>query len=158
MIDKVFQSLDRDIARLNQTLRKDGVAEIPRFFIKLLGQTAVIAAKLDIPVFATADVDAYANFTWLAKERFCAILAEEGLHYDELSNEIWMPRETTYSSIYSGLTFDGYRADLEYVLISKALKAKAKNRVLIRDYLVAGASPLFLNLCKIYGIDLEEFV
>lgn len=44
------------------------------------------------------------------------------------------------------------------VLLSKALKAPAKNRSLLTEYLAMGASERFLELAEKYHLDLEQFV
>lgn len=49
-------------------------------------------------------------------------------------------------------------AEPEAVLVSKALKAPDKNRVLITDYLAHGPSPRFLALAEKYHVDLEQFL
>jgi hypothetical protein len=102
------------------------------------------------------DVDAYANFVWPAREKFCDILKKNHLIYDTLSNEIWMPEETRYVHLYKGYVVDGYYAESEYVLLSKVAKAPEKNRNLILQYIAKGPSQLFLALCEKYKIDLNE--
>src|SRR3989338_4544551 len=146
MIQKIFKELDREVLATNQELREQSSLEIPRFFIKILGQTALIEAKVDLTLFATLDVDAYANFSSYAKTLFSNILRKHGLFYDEHSNEIWMPQETEYLSIFKGQTFDGYIAKPEFVLVSKLLKAPEKNRNILIEYLSKGPSDLFLKL------------
>ena len=158
MIDKIFKELDREVAATNRELREQSSLEIPRFFIKILGQTALIEAKLDLTLFATLDVDAYANFSSYAKALFSKVLQKHGLFYDELSNEIWMPQETEYLLMFKGQSFDGYIAKPEFVLVSKLLKARDRNRNIIIEYLAKGPSALFLKLCKAYKVNLEEFV
>ncbi len=135
---------------MNQEFQKEGTATVPFFYIKVLGQTALIEAKVD--------VDAYANFQWSAREKFCEILAEQGLVYDDLSQEIWMPSETIYWVIYKSKNMEDAIAEPEYVLLSEALKAPLKNRNLINEYLASGPEKLFLGLCKKYRVDLEYFV
>ena len=158
MLKEVFAKLDHEIAAFNRNCRQEGSAEIPHFFIKVLGQTALIEAKVELTLFATMDVDAYANFQWAAREKFSQVLREYDLVYDGLSQEIWMPKETEYTLVYYSADFDGMVALPEYVLLSKALKAKVKNKNLISEYLGLGASTLFLELCIKYKVDLGYFV
>ena len=49
-------------------------------------------------------------------------------------------------------------ADIDAVLLSKALKAPLKNRALIVEYVAAGASERFYALAARYGLDLEQFL
>lgn len=158
MLYKIFEELDHKILTTNQELRAEGALEIPHFFIKVLGQTALIEASIELNLFATVDVDAYANFNWLAKSLFSEVLSKYGLFYDELSSEIWMPKETEYLSYFKGKSFESYLARAEYILLSKLLKAPEKNRILLLEYLAKGASDLFLNLCAQYQVDLEDFL
>ncbi len=158
MLHKIFEELDRKILETNQELRKEGTLEIPNFFIKVLGQTALIEASLELNLFATVDIDAYANFNWHAKSLFSEILSKHGLFYDEHSLEIWMPEETEYLSFFKARCFHAYIAKPEYILLSKLLKAPEKNRTLLLEYLSKNPSKLFLSLCTKYKVNLEEFL
>jgi hypothetical protein len=53
-----------------------------------------------------------------------------------------------YTCIYGGHFIKLSVADLDSILISKALKAPIKNRALITDYLARGASSQFLKMAK----------
>lgn len=145
MLKIIFEELDLKISLANRELREQGSLEIPRFFIKILGQSALIEAKIDLQLFATIDVDAYVNFNSYAKTLFSSVLKKHNLFYDELSNEIWMPKETQYVHIFKGQTFDGFIAQAEFVLVSKLLKAPAKNRNILIEYLSKEPSDLFFE-------------
>ena len=69
-----------------------------------------------------------------------------------------MPTETRYTSLYVGQFVTLEVADLESVLVSKGLKAPAKNRAIVTEYLASGASPRFMALSTKYGLDLEQFL
>ena len=69
-----------------------------------------------------------------------------------------MPCETQYLLLYEGRHVEGYLADIDAILISKALKAPQKNRALITEYIAKGASERFMSLAGIYNLDLESFV
>ena len=155
MLLNIFQQLDQEIIELNLELQAEGSREIPKFYIKIVGQSALLEANTGLALTATMDVDAYANFVWLAREKFCDILKKHHLIYDSLSNEIWMPEETKYVHLYKGFVVDGYYAELEYVLLSKIAKAPEKNKNLILQYIAKGPSQLFLQLCGTYKIDLK---
>ncbi len=155
---KIFQKLDEKVTKVNREFREDSSPEIPRFYIKILGQTALIEAHLGLNLFATIDVDAYANFNWLAKTLFADLLLQHHLVFDELSSEIWMPEETEYVHIFRGDNFDGYIAQHEYVLISKLLKAPEKNLNIIIEYIAKKPSDLFFKMCQKYKIDLKELL
>ncbi len=155
MLLNIFQQLDQEIIELNLELQSEGSREIPKFYIKIVGQSALLEANTGLALTATMDVDAYANFVWLARVKFCDILKKHHLIYDSLSNEIWMPEETKYVHLYKGFVVDGYYAESEYVLLSKIAKAPEKNKNLILQYIAKGPSQLFLQLCGKYKIDLK---
>jgi hypothetical protein len=69
-----------------------------------------------------------------------------------------MPRETRYTELYAGRFVQMLLADADAVLLSKALKAPAKNLPLIVEYLAAGASDRFLKLADKYHLNLEQFL
>jgi len=152
---KIFQQLDLEIIDLNLQLQAEGSREIPKFYVKIVGQSALLEANTGLVLNATMDIDAYANFVWVAREMFCNILNQNHLVYDDLSNEIWMPEETKYVHLYNGYVVDSYYAEPEYVLLSKIVKAPQKNKNLIVQYLAKGPSKLFLLLCKKYNVDLK---
>lgn len=155
MLLEIFEQLDQEIIALNLELQAEGSREIPKFYVKIVGQSALMEANTGLILTATMDVDAYANFVWLAREKFCDILGTHHLIFDGLSNEIWMPEETEYVHLYKGYVVDGYYAEPEYVLLSKISKAPKKNRNLLLQYIAKGPSELFLRLCKKYEVDLE---
>lgn len=155
MLLKIFKQLDQEILALNLELHAEGSREIPKFYIKVVGQSALLEGNTELVLNATMDIDAFSNFVWVARERFCDILKQNHLVYDNLSNEIWMPEETKYVHFYKGYIVDGYYAEPEYVLLAKVVKSPKKNRTLILQYLAKGPSKLFLQLCKKYKVDLE---
>jgi hypothetical protein len=69
-----------------------------------------------------------------------------------------MPREARYDAFFKGRFVRVLLADPESILLSKALKAPAKNRQLIVEYLASGASERFLGLARKYHVDLEQFL
>ena len=158
MLFKIFEKLDQEIMNLNEEFRAEGSSEIPKFHIKILGQSALIESNIALALNSTIDIDAYADFIWVAREKFCEILKENNLVFDELSNEIWMPDETKYISLYEGQFVNGFYAEPEYVLLSKALKAPEKNKNLIVQYISIGPTQIFLDLCKKYHVNLEDFL
>jgi hypothetical protein len=151
MLKQAFARLDARLAAENQRRRSEGRPLLPRATFRVLGQTALIEAKLDLELAATMDVDAVA-------QTFNEILSATGQHWDPHSGEIWMPPETQYSSLFLGQYVEALLARPEYVLISKALKARDKNRNLIIEYLAKSPSELFLGLAQKYQVDLEWFL
>ncbi len=158
MLKKVFQELDDWISDINDERRREGGVTVGKCYIKVLGQLALIEAKLGLALAATQDVDALTNASSEVMNALNSILKKYRKHWDANSHEIWMPTETKYHLIHSGINVKGEVAQPEYVILSKALKAPAKNKSLMIEYLAKGPSPLFMNLAKKYKLNLDSFV
>ena len=123
----------------------------------MLGQSALWAAGVDLALTATQDLDAYADYESAVQREFERLLAENGQVLDPHGREVWMPRETRYDPLYLGTSVEAFVADVDAVLISKALKAAEKNMALVTEYLAKGASERFFELARKYRLDLEQF-
>jgi hypothetical protein len=75
-----------------------------------------------------------------------------------MSRWIEVSRETKYRKLYAGRFVQLLVAEPEAVLLSKALKAPAKNRSLIAEYLASGPSERFKSLARKYDLELEQFL
>lgn len=155
---QVFERLDAWVAKENAVLRADGLPGYRTCEIRVLGQTALLLADTGLHLAATQDVDVRADYPFAVQKKFEALLAREGLHLDPVGHEAWMPAETEYREIYAGVNVRGLIAEADFVLISKALKAPAKNRTLLVEYLAWGPSERFLELAETYDVDLEAFL
>lgn len=158
MLKGVAQQLDRWIAEQNRLCRQEGAPLLKPCTIKVLGQAALLEANLGIALAVTNDVDVRADYEWSIERTFEQLLAEAGRALDPLGHEEWMPRETRYNDHFRGPFVHLLLAEPEAILLSKALKAPDKNRVLITEYLARGASERFLDLAEKYGLDLEQFL
>lgn len=158
MIKEVLQELDTWIQRQNQERKSEGTLLLGRAVIRVLGQTALLEANLNIEILGTADVDAYIEGDYVIRKKLDELLNTRGRFLDPDSEKIWMPEETEYRLIYKGEFTDGYLAHHDYVLISKALKAPQRNRNLIIAYLADEPSKEFFKLAKKYHLDLEKFL
>jgi hypothetical protein len=158
MLLDVVTELDDWVVAQNAEARAEGLRLLSPCTIKLLGQAALIESGCKLPLAATRDVDVLADYEWSVQQQFERLLQARGLELDPLGREVWMPRETRYDPLFSGQFVTLLVADSEAVLVSKALKAPAKNGVLITDYLSQGATPRFLQLAHKYAVDLDQFV
>jgi hypothetical protein len=158
MLRPIAQKLDDWIAARNREARADGTRLIRRCRIRLLGQMALIEAGMPLTLAATNDVDVYADYEFSVEAEFRRMLKAQGKDLDPLGHEIWMPKETEYSALYSGRFVELFAADGDAILLSKALKAPAKNRLILVEYLARGASSRFIKLAKKYHLNLEQFV
>lgn len=157
-ICKIFKNLDEGLLAENREFARSGLPLIKKCEFKLLGQSALLEARLKIELYATNDIDAYTNAETYVIERLSEILSKEGLHYDLLSSEIWMPEETVFLEVYSGNLVSVFRADPLHVVVSKALMAPKRNHNLLVEFLASSPSPDFFKLCLKYGVDLEAIL
>jgi hypothetical protein len=155
---EIAERLETFVVECNLEARSEGLLALRPCVIKLLGQTALLEAKVSLTLAATNDVDVYANYDFAIEQEFRRLLVIEGYVLDPLAGEIWMPKETTYQSLFVGHWVTLLVADVESVLLSKGLKAAPKNRPLLTEYLARGPSARFLKLAQKYGLDLELFL
>lgn len=158
MIKQVFTELDAWAVKKNIEFIHEGLMPIKPCYIKVLGQEALIEANIDLNLSATMDVDVYSNYEYSIKAKFEELLNIKGKILDPDGEKIWMPKETEYQEIFKGSVINGYIAKVEYVLISKALKAPEKNKILLIEYLAKGPSKLFFDLVRKYKVKLEIFI
>ncbi len=158
MIVRILKRLDIEVSKYNQEALIEGFATLKKATVKILGQTALLEANIDLKLNATNDVDAYIDGVHWIRKKFDELLSYENKHLDPHSNEVWMPKETKYKQIFYGHNVDGFVAEPEYVLLSKALKAFPKNKMLILEYLSKKPSKKFLALAKKYRLDLKGFI
>jgi hypothetical protein len=158
MLLRLVQRLDDWALDKNTEARAEGLPGIRPCTIKVLGQTALFEAHVPLSLAATKDVDVVADYEDSMRREFERLLAEEGRELDPLGRESWMPTETQYSELFHGTFVRLLVAEPEAVLVSKALKAPAKNRPLLTEYLANGASERFLKLASKYDIGLEQFL
>jgi len=158
MLEAVFRALDEWIASENVEAVAEGMPPHDACIIRVFGQTALWEAGLDLQLAVTRDVDAVADYGWAVQRKLEELLNAHGKLLDPLSHEAWMPQETVYRILYAGRYVTGSIAEPDFVLASKALKAPAKNRALLTEYLASGASERFLALAERHGIDLEPFL
>jgi hypothetical protein len=158
MLSKIAQKLDSWIVAQNLEARREGFPLLRPCRIRVLGQMALLEARAPLPVTVTNDVDVYADYEYAIEREFRRLLEQEGKSLDPSGHEVWMPRETRYSTLFRGQYVTLQIADLESVLLSKALKAPIKNRTLLTEYLARGANERFLAMAEKYKLDLEQFL
>jgi hypothetical protein len=158
MLYKVFAELDEWAIKASQKDIAEGLLPMGYCLIQVVGQTALLEAKLDIHLAATADVDLHQQIEYVFHKKLEELLKKRGKFLDPVGHEAWMPPETTFKTIFKGNYVEGAVAQPEYVLISKALKAPERNKELLAEYLASHPSDLFYTLAKKYKVPLEEFV
>jgi hypothetical protein len=158
MLIKIAQMLDTWIFEQNLEAQAEGRPLLQGCRIRVLGQMALLENKVSLPLTLTNDVDVYADYEYAVESEFRRLLAKQGKDLDPMGREIWMPRETEYRVLYKGQYVTLQVADVESVLISKALKAPKKNHALIVEYLAQGAGDRFFKMARKYRLDLEQFL
>ena len=156
MLIKVAQEFDIWIANKNRKLRAEGALALPPCEILVIGQFALMESHLKIKPIATLDVDLMNQLHGTLKLGFEKILQAYKLQLDPVGHEAWMPKETTFDTIFRGQWVHCKVAKAEYVLISKAKMSLDKNRDYLIQYLANDPSALFLELAKKYKIDFKS--
>lgn len=161
--ENIFECLDKAIEVENQSRRADDFEEsdlIGATEIRIMGQMSLLTNGTVtglMRLFGTQDVDAVVTggrYGWVAK-KLSELLEAEGLELDEYADEIWLPRGAAFTKVFSGEYLTCLRLNHLDALVSKAVKAPAKNRILIRQALVV--FPDLRALIKVNGGDLANF-
>ena len=158
MLKSIAVKLEAWVINQNLEAREQGMLLLKPCRIRVLRQTALLESKAPLQLNVTNDVDVYANYEHPIELEFQRLLAEQGKELDPVGHEIWMPSETRYTDLFTGDYVTMQIADIDCVLLSKALKAPQKNRALIVEYLAADATKRFLAMAKRYALDLEQFL
>jgi hypothetical protein len=158
MLADIFARLDQWVANENQAAKSEGLRTIPKSVFKVVGQAALLEAKLEFSVATTVDVDILNNAKHEVVAKLNELLVAEGLELDPLSNEIWMPDETKYTDLYRGDWTHAVLAQTPYIMVSKALKSPEKNKILLRSYIAHRPPKIFFDLCTKYAVNLQSIV
>jgi hypothetical protein len=120
--------------------------------VKLLGQISLLAnekVSAVLNLVGTVDLDAHLEkMEFPVKRKMLELLKDRNLVYDEDSEKIWIPPGSKFENFLKFDNLSVFRLDPESVLVSKAIKAKQKNKQLIQD---AIASEKFSNLIERIG-------
>jgi hypothetical protein len=158
MLKEIFHQLDVWVTDENIYASQNGYRSFPKCEFKIVGQAALMEAMLKIEFAATVDVDAMTNASYEVIAKFDQLLKANGLELDPLSGEIWMPAETIYVDLYEGAWVLAQRAEPEYIMVSKAVKAPQKNKILLGRYIAARPPQQFFKLCEKYNVNLAEIL
>ena len=158
MLVEIAERLETFVVERNLEARREGLLALRPCVIKLLGQVALLEAKISLTRAATKDVDVHADYEFAIEQEFRRLLASRGRELVSLGSEVWMPAETTFQPLFAAHFVTLLVADAESVLLSKALKAPRKNRPLLTEYLAKGPSARFLKLAQKYQLNLEQFL
>jgi hypothetical protein len=158
LLKPIFRKLDEWVIEQNREAQIESFRPIKACTFRVVGQTALLEASIDLEIAATADVDAFNDAEFSVVAKLNELLLSEGLQYDQLSNEIWMPAETLYTDIFRGTWVTALLAQVEFVMLSKAKMAPTKNRILLRNYVASEPPVSFFALCRKYKVDLTSIL
>lgn len=157
----IFAELDRRIAILAKERAETGGPKIAKAEVKILGQMSLLAnedVSARIALADTADLDALLSTEYVVERELRRILKEHDLVYDETSNEIWIPPGAHFEEFFDFEHVRVTRIDAESALVSKAVKAKEKNKILVRRALSTGGFPTLAERIEKHGGDLAYFL
>lgn len=137
-LNKIGKELDKRIQLADVKSYVDqGVGLVPKDIeMKIMGQIALLADEEIsslLELNTTFDVDAQVKASAEVADILDQLLKEKGLALDRLSDEIWMPPDTIWETQYDGEYVKILKARPIDVLVSKGVKAPAKNKKLIKD-------------------------
>lgn len=161
-LKEVFDELDVWITEQNNERAQDGLVRLGKCEIKLLGQMSLMAhekAAAVLRLFQTRDVDArLEKMDHAVKQKLVSLLAARRLVYDEDSHLVWIPQDSKFEILFSCKNFAVTVIDPESALLSKAIKAKEKNKQLIQDAIASDLFPVLMDRIVEHGGDLKYFM
>ncbi len=159
IIRAIVAQVDEELSRLTDERRSEDLPGLKPLEIKVLGQMCLLMDPVgqSLNPAATRDIDALLMGDLLAVNIFRAVINSHNLVYDELSKEIWLPEAAAFIPYHSSEHLIVSYLDSISALTSKAIKAKEKNRYLIRKGLEVFGKPLEEAIVR-YGGDINYFV
>jgi hypothetical protein len=130
------KNLQQELTSAHEARLAEGAPPLATLHVTILGQTALRIHPHTAPllnVIQTADLAALLSGDWTGKRILQRCLATIDLVYDEHSNEAWIPPEATFTELYRSDRLIIKALDPLWCLVSKAVKAPAKNRYLIQE-------------------------
>lgn len=158
---KIFTLLDQRITILNQERKEMGSPQITCAQIELLGQMSLLSNEMvshQITLADTADMDAHLKTEYVVEKELRRLLQEHGLIYDESSGEVWIPPNTRFEPLFNFSNVVVTRIDPESALVSKAVKAREKNRILIQEAIATNIFPKLTERIEKNGGDITYFL
>ncbi len=162
VLETVFKDLDDWITKANTARREDGGFGFPKCEVRVLGQMSLLANKkvsAVLKLIGTLDLDAHLEkMDYSIKRKMIELLKRHNLTYDEDSEKIWLSPGSKFEELYKLSNLSVYILDPESALVSKAVKAKDKNRLLIGDAIASEKFPTLMDRIEANGGDLKFFL
>ncbi|OUR97376.1 hypothetical protein A9Q84_13710 [Halobacteriovorax marinus] len=156
----IFKELDKWIEDMNEQSLTEGFNFNPNCSITILGQMGLLVDEeiaIQLNPVATVDLDAWVKSESSITQELKSLLSKNGLILDELSNEIWLPEEYEVEDFYISDRITCLKVKPLYLLVSKAIKAKEKNRILVKEAIGIFKEELVDMIIK-YGGDPSYFI
>lgn len=159
LLIEVLSELNVLLESENQSRQESGALKLLRVQIRILGQMSLllnekVTAALH-PV-STMDVDAFWEGDRTALELFRKCLKKHSLEYDNDSHLVWIPPESRYDPLFDAPLVQCEVIQPLYAIVSKAVKAPEKNRIIVRNAIGFFGEELIQLLLK-YGVKPAEF-
>lgn len=157
---KIISDLELKLQGANAERAADSLPPLSKVHLKVLGQMALFAdeeASNRLSLVATKDLDAIIDGDWTARTYLKEALRENGLVYDDLSKEIWIPPEATFEVYHDSSLLKVSVLSPLYVILSKAVKAPEKNKQLITEAISLWGEEL-IELIQKHGQDINIFL
>jgi predicted nucleic acid-binding protein len=138
IIDQIIEELESLLDSANKQRENMGTPPFKKAEITILGQFSLLmdkSASTLLPLAATADLDALVTGDSIARTLLQSIIKTKALVLDDLSGEIWIPKEAKFIEYYESPLLKVKYLDPISALVSKAIKAKEKNRILVAEAL-----------------------
>ena len=160
LLNAIIDNLTKRLSQINLERAQDGLPALRKFEIQLLGQMA-LQLNPDFPkeimLASTTDLDALVVGDWAARVALKESLSQQGLLYDELSTEIWIPPGAKFVTLFESALVQISALEPIAVLVSKAVKAREKNRFLVAQALKHFGNELSTQIEEHAG-DLQFFI
>jgi hypothetical protein len=160
---QIFRELNGRIEAENQVREDSGAVKLLPVEIQILGQMSLLANEMAAQFLVlqrTGDLDALIKSSQhfalhvLKKE----LLPKYGLVFDDDSEKIWIPPQSRFEKFCDFRFVRVKLLDPESTLVSKAIKAPQKNKLLIVEAIASEQFSTLVERIEKHGGDLKFFL
>lgn len=159
-MNDVFIKIFKNVETWIEHYEKENDLKLDKTKIVIMGQLALLLhpdTKLnELDLAATRDLDAKIKGPFPAFQELKKQLEQFGFTYDTDSEKVWLPKNYTTTNIHQSVKLSVDVVDPIFILVSKAIKAKEKNKKLIQQAIIIFKDDL-KYLIKKEGGNLEDF-
>lgn len=160
---RIFKELNERVASENADREESGSLKLRPVEVRVMGQATLLANEFAASVLTLAmtnDLDAVIerNQAFMISVLKKEILPKYQLVLDDDSRLVWVPPGSTFEVLCDLKYVRVKLLDPESALVSKAVKAKEKNKILIVDAIASEKFPNLISRIQDGGGDLEFFI